>query len=446
MKHQALVIGFRKVPLASMVFALGAASVSCKTRPSQEAQQNKIRNPFDNRDPLARLQETCKETAVGDGLIRECKTKDEEALIKQSVEIAVDLIMESKAAEEKAKGTSKGVLFKRDAHPKHHGCIKGTFSVGSGLPNEFQVGVFAAPGASYPVWARMSNAGLKPGSGSDDEPDARGMALKVIGVPGPRLSPFESSKNLDFLLVNIPFFVAKDIKDYNAQLQFSKTLKKNPLKALDTAVRTELLTLVNKALSISKMENPLGETYFSISSFQLGEQVVNYRSVPCTKKGPSPGNNGATGDNKFRDAMKTTLNSEDACYEIQARRLLIPSWSMVENLTNDWDYHVRDAVSASYPLISKSEFEKEVASTQEKAFTDWTTLAEVNFQKQSFDNPDQDKFCENISFNVWRTLPDMRPLGNLNRARKAVYSSVAAARHKGNQEQVAEPTGLETFP
>ena len=56
--------------------------------------------------------------------------------------------------------TPPGEWVKRDAHPKAHGCVHGTFSIGGELPDSLRHGLFAEP-AEYPVWIRFSN-GNKP--------------------------------------------------------------------------------------------------------------------------------------------------------------------------------------------------------------------------------------------------------------------------------------------
>ncbi|MEK1942330.1 MAG: hypothetical protein AAAB16_18325, partial [Pseudomonas sp.] len=38
------------------------------------------------------------------------------------------------------------------------------------------------------------------------------------------------------------------------------------------------------------------------------------------------------------------------------------------------------------------------------------------------------------SFNPWHALPEHRPLGGINRLRKAVYEAVSAYRHERNQQ------------
>ncbi|MGV2102252.1 hypothetical protein [Rhizobium sp. 21-4511-3d] len=73
----------------------------------------------------------------------------------------------------------------RSVHAKAHGILKAKMIVRDNLPAELAQGLFSRSG-NYDVYMRMStNAG-------DILPDAialpRGLAMKVVGVEGPRLS------------------------------------------------------------------------------------------------------------------------------------------------------------------------------------------------------------------------------------------------------------------
>ncbi len=70
----------------------------------------------------------------------------------------------------------------RDAHAKSHGILFGELRVHPDLPEHLRQGIFAEPGRTYPIIARLSTT-----SGairSDQVRGVRGMGLKVIGVDG----------------------------------------------------------------------------------------------------------------------------------------------------------------------------------------------------------------------------------------------------------------------
>ena len=54
-------------------------------------------------------------------------------------------------------------------------------------------------------------------------------------------------------------------------------------------------------------------------------------------------------------------------------------------------------------------------------------------------------FAGNLAFNPWHSLPAHRPLGNQNRARKAIYLELSRLRQSMNSQPHIEPTGDERF-
>ena len=60
------------------------------------------------------------------------------------------------------------------------------------------------------------------------------------------------------------------------------------------------------------------------------------------------------------------------------------------------------------------------------------TVADIRLPAQDFDSTEQNLFCDNLSFNPWHALPEHRPIGGINRLRKAVYEAVSVYRHDRN--------------
>ena len=56
------------------------------------------------------------------------------------------------------------------------------------------------------------------------------------------------------------------------------------------------------------------------------------------------------------------------------------------------------------------------------------TVATLRIPSQRFDSPEQLARCEAISFNPWHALVPHRPLGSMNRARRAIYEALAPFR------------------
>jgi hypothetical protein len=304
---------------------------------------------------------------------------------------------------EKVKNSMADGVARRDVHPKHHGCLRGTFTVAESVPRRARYGIFSQPG-TFHVWARASNAGLLPGAKDDRLPDARGLAIKLLNVPGQKLLPGnEDSPTMDILMVNSPAFVARDIAEYNAQSKQPGFFLTHP------SLATVLLKAVSKVV-----EDPLMETYFSGSAYQLGPNAVKYRMVPCAGQ---TAQKSTSGPDHLKEALRNHLSAGDGCFEFQVQ------------------FHVNEKVT---PI-------EDVAVAWEDGVAPFFPVARLAFVRQQFDAPAQQAFCENLSFNPWRVPQGQRPLGNLNRARKAVYQAVSQYRHQQNHAPMSEPDGDEAF-
>jgi len=102
---------------------------------------------------------------------------------------------------------------RRDAHPKAHGCVKAEIQILETLPDTLAKGLFI-PGKTYQAWIRFSNGSGDP-TRADIKHDARGMAIKVLGVPGKKLLEDEAQATTqDFIMINHPVFFATDPARY----------------------------------------------------------------------------------------------------------------------------------------------------------------------------------------------------------------------------------------
>src|SRR6187402_915250 len=100
----------------------------------------------------------------------------------------------------------------RQIHPKLNGCVKAEFIVADDLSPELRVGIFKDT-RSYPAWLRFSNGKTRPIP--DYKKDIRGLAIKLMNVPGKKLDlNHPEITSHDFILMNTKSFVAKDVKKF----------------------------------------------------------------------------------------------------------------------------------------------------------------------------------------------------------------------------------------
>jgi Catalase len=337
------------------------------------------------------------------------------SLGEEAVEKEIDLSKE--IAETIAKSILKdyppgsGLTAKRDAHPKAHGCVEATFKVSSSLDARYAYGAFV-PGKSYKSWIRFSN-GDSDSTRPDSKGDARGMAIKLMGVPGDKLLPAEKNEQTqDFIMINHPVFIIDSPSSYLSLIK--KVNSTNPLVKL-----TIPLTLgfegssIARAMTAKVISNPLTTRFWSMTPYRLGDdghkQAIKFSAIPCGGQinGSIPNN---PSDNYLREAMKATLDKQDACFKFFIQPRTSPD-QLVEKSTQEWTEN-------QSPFIE---------------------VATITIPKQNFDTAAQHQFCENLSFTPWHALPEHRPLGSVNRVRRVVYETISRLRHDLNKAERKEP-------
>lgn len=295
----------------------------------------------------------------------------------------------------------------RDAHPKAHGCVRAEFKINETLPPLLAQGVFI-PGKTYQAWIRFSN-GSSNAKQADIKKDARGMAIKLLEVSGKNLSD-ENYSTQDFIMINHPVFFANDPARYLSFMQdinSDKFLKKLHIPFALGAKGTWIALNTR-----NKISNPLQTRYWSMVPYQLGlgdhRQAVKYSARACsTIVSPIP----ARPNRDFlREALRTSLQESDACMEFLVQPRTSTSMSVEDSMT-EWKE-------------DQAPFYK---------------VATIHIPKQVFDTPEQNKFCENLSFTPWHALVEHKPLGGINRMRKIIYEQISRVRHEMNSTERLEP-------
>jgi hypothetical protein len=69
-------------------------------------------------------------------------------------------------------------------------------------------------------------------------------------------------------------------------------------------------------------------------------------------------------------------------------------------------------------------------------------VAIIRIPKQDPRAIDDMKLAEELSFTPWHALPELRPLGSINRSRKTIYKTLSSVRHEMNGVPMQEPTSL----
>ena len=189
-----------------------------------------------------------------------------------------------------------GSIMRRDAHPKMHGLVKAEFKVESDLPEELAIGLFSEA-KSYQTWVRFSN---QDGSINPDiKRDIRGMAIKLMGVPGQKLLPQEKdAPTHDFITISTDVFVTKDVAEFDDLIKTVTT--KSPLgQAFFFSCHLRLVK--NLLMAMRKFANPLQIRYFSTTPYLLGDRAVKYSTIPQLNQADKIPSNPR--DNYLREAI-----------------------------------------------------------------------------------------------------------------------------------------------
>jgi hypothetical protein len=289
---------------------------------------------------------------------------------------------------------------RRDAHAKADGCVKAEFRVLDNLPPALRVGVFAVP-RTFEAWIRFSNGSGTPQS--DYIPDGRGMAIKLMGVTD---SP---STTQDFLMINNPAFFVPNAVDY-VVLQTAGPLKFffpsfNPFQfrfhELGVALR----------LALQWVRNPFNIRYWSMAPYRCGDQACKYSARPS---GTLSAFTAAGSPNFLRNNMASQLAKAGVTFDFMVQLRTDPATMPIEDPTITWS----------------------------EAAAPFATVAHITIPTQSFESPEQDAFCENLSFTPWHCVDALQPLGGINRVRRIVYEQISLLRHGLNHAPRKEPTGF----
>jgi catalase len=298
-------------------------------------------------------------------------------------------------------------IMRRDAHPKMHGVVRAEFIVEADLPEELRVGIFSEP-KTYRAWIRFSNQSNR--IGPDSKADIRGMAIKLMGVPGEKLLEAERDEQTqDFILISTPVFVTKDVEEFDGLL---KAMESGALAQIWFYL-THLRMVRNILKALRKFANPLQVRYFSTTPYLWGETAIKYSAIPRGGDPDAIPKNAQ--DDYLRTAMVRQLEAGDARFDFTVQLRTDARTMPIEDPGREWS---------------------EAASPYRK-------VASIVIPRQSFDTGQQREFGENLSYSPWHSLPEHRPLGGVNRARKVVYAFISTFRHQKNNAPRREPTSWE---
>ncbi len=315
----------------------------------------------------------------------------------------------------------------RISHAKAHGVLKGQLVIKSGLPSELAQGLFSQPG-THPALVRMAAA---PGEYTDDSKlsTSRGMSVKVFDVKGPKLEGHIADTQ-DWVFDSSPeFFVggAKAfLQAFKPNAEIAPKLSDNVKGAVSTVSRVTNQALDAVGLKSDKLgfyghpiKHPLTEPYYSQTAYRYGDYVAKlgfFPDTPGLKELIDQEFDPETPD-AFRDAMNAFFRTHPAEFSLR-----------VQLNTGLDSMPIEDA---------QAKWAEDDSQYQE--------VARLILPMQTAWDPARDEFVEPLSFSPDHGLEAHRPLGSINRARRAAYAALSTLRRRENNQPIAEITSAEAL-
>ena len=303
----------------------------------------------------------------------------------------------------------KGEKQLRQIHPKMNGCVKAEFIIDPDLPEELKVGIFKEAG-SFPAWIRFSNGDTHPLP--DWKKDVRGCAIKIMNVPGEKV---EGDGVHDFILMNTKNFVSRNIKQFSGVLSvvIPRTTISNIIPKL-ISIFAGIPILYRGLKAKIKCNHPFEISYFSTVPFRFGDETraVKYK-IKASAQNQLEYTDKSNAD-FLRHNMAATLMKHEIVYNFFIQFQTDPIKMPVEDPTFAW----------TSPFIK---------------------VATIRIPTQVFNTPEQNTFGDDLSFNPWHCLPEHRPIGSFNRARRIIYEQMYGFRHQHNNIKDKDPEADHDF-
>lgn len=296
--------------------------------------------------------------------------------------------------------------MRRGFHAKFHLGAQAEFRVLDGLPEHARQGVFGQP-ATFPAVVRFSNGHFT--VKQDRTPDPRGIAIKLEGVPGPKLHPGEpGAVTQDFLATS--HSVTSTVRDIRQFVAFIESVSDGLAKLLwrlppRVGVREALRILgaFVPTVLLSKVHSMALEHYAGTAPIQFGPYAAKFTVRPAD--GTAPVRERPRTPDFLREELEERLREEDLRFDFVAQFFVDEQRTPIEDTSVAWDPAVAQFVKVAELRIPRVDVVGDAAARETSRKVD------------------------QLSFSPWHALEDHRPLGSVMRARKVAYEASADLRH-----------------
>jgi len=291
----------------------------------------------------------------------------------------------------------------RGFHAKLHVGLMAEFRVLGDLPLYARFGVFSQPQV-FPALVRFSNG--EPAPHPDKHPEPRGIAIKLVGVPGRKLlEGQEDAVTQDFLATS--HSVTSTVRNARQFIAFIRAAR-NRYTLLFTLARTvgflESLRIVlafARTVPFSRVRSLVTEQFSSTAPLQLGPYAVKFTVRP--QEGTAAATRRPRTDNFLRDELADRLRKGDLILDFLLQFYVNDTRTPIEDTSIRW----------------------------KPAYAPFVKVAQVRIPCCELDDPDARALSaavDQLSFSPWHATEEHRPLGSVMRARRVAYQTSSALR------------------
>jgi hypothetical protein len=277
----------------------------------------------------------------------------------------------------------------RALHAKQHVGAVGQLVVPQ-QPGTPRPALFAKP-ATWPVYVRFSN-----GSGArqhDGVADVRGVAIKLVGVPGKKLIPgLEDKLTQDFLFIQVPATPFRGPDEFVSFVRIATKGKALLVPRLIGAFGLRTLSILGGLASMPKVSSMATARFYTATPIRFGETAAKLALFPLSTAAGTPG----AGRDALRADLVSRLKAGAIEYSLRAQLFIDESTTPIEDASVVWP----------------------------EARTPFVELGRLTLPRQDVDSPrgrEIEDLVERLSFDPWHAVEELRPLGAMMRARSHAY-------------------------
>jgi hypothetical protein len=350
---------------------------------------------------------------------REGPRPDEDALFTTFAREIEAQQREFSQKEREAHGGASAVApsVRRGFHAKLHAGLMAEFEVLDGLPEQARFGVFNEPRV-IPALVRFSNG--KPGRNPDRGKEPRGIAIKLVGIPGPKVPEHGDAVTQDFLATSHSVTsTVRDARQFIAFIRAERSALPLPLalaREVGILESVRILAALTRTVGLSNVKSMATEQYSGTAPIQCGPYAVKFTVRPV--EGTEQGSRAPTSsDNFLRADLAARLRSGDLAFDFLLQFYVDETRTPIEDTSVPWRPDDAPLVKVARLRIPSCNLE----------------APEVNRLSEAIDE---------LSFSPWHALDVHRPLGSVMRARRFAYAASSTLRGR-RPEPVSLPLSVD---